>query len=143
MIIETVSVRETEDAGEALARRLPETPCVVALYGDLGAGKTAFVRGMARRLAPRDDVRSPTYTIVCEYTSGTLPLCHFDMYRITDEDSLLSIDFDSYLERAVCVIEWSENIEPWLPDERIDVKIEKTGGDARRITVTERGVTLC
>ena len=128
----TNSPGETEAIGAALGNIIkPGT--VIAYRGDLGAGKTAFTRGLARGLGCTEIVTSPTYTIVNEYLGGRIPLFHFDMYRIEDEDSLDSIGFYDYFGRGVIITEWSENI-PWaLPEHYIKVTIEKRGDDARRI----------
>ena len=124
---------ETELVGAELARYVLENQEeFVALYGDLGAGKTAFTRGFASVIAPEAAVCSPTYAIVNEYTSK-IPLFHFDMYRIEDEDSLDSIGFYDYFGRGVIITEWSENIPYALPEHYIKVTIEKRGDDARRI----------
>ena len=130
----TTSPAETEAVGAALAAHL--TPGVVVAYrGDLGAGKTAFTRGLARGLGILDPVTSPTYTIVNEYLSGRLPLFHFDMYRLRSADDLFDIGWDDYLERGgVCAVEWSENVEDALEDP-ITVTIEKLSDDDRRITI--------
>jgi len=130
----TTSPEETEKLGAALAQCLkPGT--VIAYTGDLGAGKTAFTRGLARGLGIRDPVTSPTYTIVNEYLSGRLPLFHFDMYRLSCSDDLFDIGWEDYLERGgVCAVEWSENVADALAD-AIGVCIEKTGENSRRITV--------
>ena len=134
MEILTHSPAETEAVGAALAKVL--TPgSVIAYRGDLGAGKTAFTRGLARGLGYADPVTSPTYTIVNEYLGGRLPLFHFDMYRLRSADDLWDIGWDDYLERGgVCAVEWSENVTEALEDP-ITVNIEKTGEDSRRITV--------
>ncbi len=131
----TNSPAETEAVGQALAAQL--TPGTVLAYrGDLGAGKTAFTRGLARGLGAMDTVTSPTYTIVNEYLSGRLPLFHFDMYRLGSADELFDIGWEDYLERGgVCAVEWSENVAEALEDP-IVVLIEKLGEDTRRITVT-------
>ncbi len=130
----TNSPMETESVGEQLAKIL--TPgTVIAYCGDLGAGKTAFTRGLARGLGCADMVTSPTYTIVNEYLSGRLPLFHFDMYRLRSSDDLFDIGWEDYLERGgVCAVEWSENVADALTD-AIRVRIEKLGEDTRRITV--------
>ena len=108
---------------------------VIAFRGDLGAGKTAFTRGLARGLGITDPVTSPTYTIVNEYLSGRLPLFHFDMYRLRSAEELFDIGWDDYLERGgVCAVEWSENVEDALEDP-IFVTIQKTGEDSRRIII--------
>ena len=130
----TNSPAETEAVGEALGRVLaPGT--VIAYQGDLGAGKTAFTRGLARGLGALERVTSPTYTIVNEYLSGRMPLFHFDMYRLGSSDELFDIGWEDYLERGgVCAVEWSENVADALQD-AIVVNIQKTGEDSRRITV--------
>ena len=134
MIYETNSPAQTEAAGEALAKvLLPGT--VIAYRGDLGAGKTAFTRGLARGLGCDDMVTSPTYTIVNEYLSGRLPLFHFDMYRLGSAEELWDIGWEDYLDRGgVCAVEWSENVEEAL-ESFILVNIEKTGDESRRITI--------
>ena len=130
----TNSPIETEAVGAALAQRLaPGT--IVAYRGDLGAGKTAFTRGLARGLGCGDIVTSPTYTIVNEYLSGRIPLFHFDMYRLGSSDDLWDIGWEDYLERGgVCAVEWSENVDDAMED-AIWVTIEKTGEESRRITI--------
>ena len=130
----TNSPEETEKVAEALGRCL-SAGTVLAYIGDLGAGKTAFTRGLARGLGCTDMVTSPTYTIVNEYISGRLPLFHFDMYRLRSSDDLFDIGWEDYLERGgVCAVEWSENVADAMED-AIAVRIEKLGGDQRRITI--------
>ena len=130
----TNSPAETEKLGAALANVL--TPgTVIAYRGDLGAGKTAFTRGLARGLGYPEMVTSPTYTIVNEYLGGRLPLFHFDMYRLHSSDELWDIGWEDYLERGgVCAVEWSENVADAMED-AISVTIEKLGETTRRITV--------
>ena len=130
----TNSPAETEAVGTALGNVLkPGT--ILAYRGDLGAGKTAFTRGLAKGLGCTDLVTSPTYTIVNEYLSGRLPLFHFDMYRLASSDDLWDIGWEDYLERGgVCAVEWSENVEDAL-ENAVSVTIEKLGEDARRITI--------
>ena len=130
----TNSAQETEQVGQALGTRLlPGT--VLAYEGDLGAGKTAFTRGLARGLGATEQVTSPTYTIVNEYLSGRIPLFHFDMYRLASADDLWDIGWEDYLERGgVCAVEWSENVAEAMED-AITVIIEKLGEDTRRITI--------
>ena len=131
----THSPAETEAVGAALAAKL-SPGAVIAYRGDLGAGKTAFTRGLARGLGIHDPVTSPTYTIVNEYLSGKMPLFHFDMYRLNTADDLFDIGWDDYLERGgVCAVEWSENVEDALEDP-ITVTIEKLSDNDRRITIT-------
>jgi tRNA threonylcarbamoyladenosine biosynthesis protein TsaE len=130
----TTGPAETEAVGCALAKCL-KAGSVVAYRGGLGAGKTAFTRGLARGLGIRDSVTSPTYTIVNEYLSGTMPLFHFDMYRLGSADDLFDIGWEDYLERGgVCAVEWSENVEDAM-ENAIFVRIEKTGEETRRITI--------
>ena len=125
---------ETEAVGAALARAL-HPGAVIAYRGDLGAGKTAFTRGLARGLGCSEQVTSPTYTIVNEYLSGKMPLFHFDMYRLGSADDLWDIGGDDYLDRmGVCAVEWSENVDEAMED-AIFVTIEKLGDVARRITI--------
>ena len=135
MTVVTHSPEETEALGARLAKKLiPGT--VIAYEGDLGAGKTAFTRGLAKGLGCHDPVTSPTYTIVNEYLSGRLPLFHFDMYRLSCADDLFDIGWEDYLERGgVCAVEWSENVEEALEDP-IRVSICKTGENSRTITIT-------
>ena len=130
----TNSPEETEALGERLAKIL--TPGTILAYrGDLGAGKTAFTRGLARGLDCREQVTSPTYTIVNEYLGGRLPLFHFDMYRLHSSDDLFDIGWDDYLDRnGICAVEWSENVADAMEDP-ITVTIEKIGENTRRITI--------
>ena len=130
----TNSPAETERIGAFLAEKL-QPGTVIAYRGDLGAGKTAFTRGIAKGLGCRDCVTSPTYTIVNEYLSGRMPLFHFDMYRLRSADDLFDIGWDDYLERGgVCAVEWSENVEEAL-ERFVLVNIEKIGDESRRITI--------
>ena len=137
----TFSVSETEEIGKLLATDLVNDktlPPFVALYGNLGVGKTAFVRGFVSLLSPSSAVRSPTFALVNEYRGGNRPIFHFDMYRIEDEDDLYSIGFYDYPNRGICIVEWSENIPYALPDEYFRVSIEKynpTNTDQRSITI--------
>ena len=134
MTYNTNSPEETEALGAALGRILP-AGTVVAYEGGLGAGKTAFTRGLARGLGCREPVTSPTYTIVNEYLSGRLPLFHFDMYRLRSSDDLWDIGWEDYLERGgVCAVEWSENAADAMAG-AVTVRIEKTGEESRRITL--------
>ena len=134
MTYTTHSPAQTEALGAALGRVLmPGT--VIAYRGDLGAGKTAFTRGLARGLGYAEPVTSPTYTIVNEYLGGRLPLFHFDMYRLRSSDDLWDIGWEDYLDRGgVCAVEWSENVEDALED-ALTVTIEKLGEESRRITI--------
>ena len=130
------SEQETEALGARFASALPGGT-VVAMYGDLGAGKTAFVRGMARGMGLDCRVSSPTFTIVNEYL-GKRDLIHFDMYRLSGADELFDIGWEDYLARgAVCAVEWSENVRDAFWGDEIVVRIEKTGENERRITIGE------
>ena len=139
----SLSPADTEAVGEELARLFEEgesLPPFIALYGDLGVGKTAFVRGFAGRLAPKARVKSPTFALVNEYKGEKLSVFHFDMYRISDEDELYSIGFYDYADRrGICLTEWSENIEFALPDSYLRAEIVKDDPentpDSRKITI--------
>ena len=130
----TYSPEETEALGEALGRRLRGGE-IIAYYGGLGAGKTAFTRGLARGLDISARVTSPTYTIVNEYLGGRLPLFHFDMYRLSSADDLFDIGWEDYLLRGgACAVEWSENVQEAL-ENAITVRIEKCSDETREITI--------
>ena len=129
---------ETEQLGQQFAAGL-QPGDVVAFYGDLGAGKTAFTRGIARGLGICEPVTSPTYTIVNEYLSGRLPLFHFDMYRLGSADDLFDIGWEDYLERGgICAVEWSENVEEAF-EQVICVDIRRVDDYTREITIERRG----
>ena len=133
-VFETNSEQETEKAGAEFAASLPDG-VVVAMYGELGSGKTAFVRGMARGMGIDCRVNSPTFTIVNEY-HGSRELIHFDMYRLNSGDELFDIGWEDYLGRgSVCAVEWSENVEDAFYGDEIIVRFEKTSPTGRRITV--------
>ena len=134
------SVDMTEALGRALAGRL-QPGDIVAFYGDLGAGKTAFTRGLAAGLGIREMVTSPTYTIVNEYLSGNLPLFHFDMYRLSDADDLFDIGWEDYLARGgICAVEWSERVDEVLQDAiRVTIRRDPANEDCRRITIDTGG----
>ena len=137
MVFFTCTEAETEALGERLGRALPSGGAVIALYGELGAGKTAFVRG----LEIDDAVVSPTFTIVNEF-SGKRELFHFDMYRLHDSDELFDIGWEDYLRRGgVCAVEWSENVPEAFDGTEIRVTIQKTSDTGREITI--EGVELC
>ncbi len=134
------SEHDTEQIGERLSKNLPDGT-VVAMYGDLGAGKTAFVRGMARGMGLSCRVSSPTFTIVNEYL-GERQLIHFDMYRLSSADELFDIGWEDYLARgAVCAVEWSENVRDAFFGDEVNVTIEKLSDNGRRITI--EGAELC
>ena len=126
---------ETEALGERFAAGLQGGSVIVAMYGDLGAGKTAFVRGMARGLGLSCRVSSPTFTIVNEYL-GERDLIRFDMYRLGSADELFEIGWEDYVNRGtVCAVEWSENVDGAFWGDEIKVTIEKTGDNTRKITI--------
>ena len=137
MQITTHSADETQALGQKLASRLAPGD-VIAYFGDLGAGKTAFTRGLAQGLGITDPVTSPTYTIVNEYLSGRIPLFHFDMYRLSSSDELFDIGWEDYLSRGgVCAVEWSEKVEDAFFGDEIVLRIEKLGDSERKITIEE------
>ena len=136
----TKSELETEKLGERLAKAV-SGGAVIAMYGDLGAGKTAFVRGMARGMGLTCRVSSPTFTIVNEYL-GERELIHFDMYRLSGAEELFDIGWEDYISRgAVCVVEWSENVQDAFFGDEIKVTIDKLSDTGRRISI--EGVELC
>ncbi len=129
--IYTTSADETEAVGKEFATALTtesSLPRFVAMEGDLGVGKTVFVRGFTSEISPAAAVRSPTFALVNDYTKrGGTPIYHFDVYRITDDDDLYSTGFYDYLrdKKAFCLVEWSENIRYAFPKEYFVVRIEK------------------
>lgn len=132
----TNSPEETEKLGGMLAHSLLEDkhPRFIAMYGDLGAGKTAFVRGSVGELVPDAEVCSPTYSIINEYSGDGITICHIDAYRITDDDDLYSCGFYDYIaDGAIILCEWSENIPFAIPNEHIKLEITKTGESSRHI----------
>ena len=132
--VNSASPSQTELCGRELAGAIREDsslPRFVAMYGDLGVGKTAFTRGFTAEFAPNASVKSPTFALVNEYGRGADAVFHFDMYRIEDEDDLYSIGFYDYLDRrGVCIVEWSEKIPFALPESYLKVTIEKISEDA-------------
>lgn len=138
MIIETKSARETGALGEFLGR-LARPGQIYTLVGDLGVGKTVFTQGFARGLGITEAVNSPTFTIVQVYEEGRLPFYHFDVYRIGDIEEMEEIGYDDYFfGDGVCLIEWADLIRELLPEQIVEVKIEKDlekGFDYRRITL--------
>ena len=128
---------ETESLGRRLIHALP-VPSFVALYGDLGAGKTALVRGMGAE-AGTSEVRSPTFTIVHEYETQP-KLIHFDAYRLADAEELRAIGFEEYLaQHAILVLEWAERVLEALPKERLELRLIGSGDDPREIQLTAYG----
>ncbi len=145
----TATTEETEAVGAALARALEADaalPRYIAMYGDLGVGKTAFVRGLASVLAPGRAIKSPTFALVHEHrVNGKAPLFHFDLYRIDSEDDLYSIGYDDYLDAGICVAEWCEKIPYAVPARRIEVCITKDAADVnmRHIDITSKERPSC
>ncbi len=139
MVFETHSAAETEAVGAQLAAALCGG-AVVAMFGGLGMGKTAFVRGMATVMCPNAEVSSPTFALVQDY-GGTPSLVHFDMYRIETWDDLYATGFFDYIDAgAVLAVEWSEQIEGALPEDAVRVVFERLSDTDRRITI--EGVAL-
>ena len=136
----TKNEKETEELGAKFAKNLPGGT-VIAMYGDLGAGKTAFVRGMAKGMGLTCRVTSPTFTIVNEYL-GDRELIHFDMYRLQNADELFDIGWEDYLSRgAICAVEWSENVRDAFTGDEITLTIEKLDDSTRKITI--EGAEIC
>ena len=139
-VLISASTEETEKIGADFANALlaeGKKSVFIALYGDLGVGKTAFTRGFTSAICDAR-VKSPTYTVVNEYRGGTVPVFHFDMYRIDGDDDLYSTGFYDYIDTGYLICEWSENIPFALPANRINITVEKTdNGDGRRITIEE------
>ena len=132
----TSSPLETEQVGEALCRRLlaeGKRRAFIALRGEMGVGKTAFTRGFSRPLSVTG-VKSPSYTVVNEYKGTPIPLFHFDLYRLTDEDDLLSVGYEDYLLRdGYLLCEWSERLGSHLPDDAVIVEIEREDDEDHRL----------
>ncbi|MBQ8732748.1 MAG: tRNA (adenosine(37)-N6)-threonylcarbamoyltransferase complex ATPase subunit type 1 TsaE [Oscillospiraceae bacterium] len=142
-VILTSSPAQTEALGEELARTLP-AGSVLALFGGMGMGKTCFARGIARGLGLADEVASPTFAIVSEHRltpegePAPIPLFHFDMFRISSEEELFFTGFYEYLEEGgILLIEWSENIQPWLPEGTHPITFERLSQEERRITLPQ------
>ena len=140
MVRETYSEQETFELGKEIGESA-QSGDVFTLEGDLGVGKTIFTKGLAYGLGVREDVVSPTFTIVQEYEDGRLPFYHFDVYRIGDVEEMDEIGYEDYVHgEGVCLIEWANLIEEILPETRIRIVIEKDlekGFDYRRITIQE------
>lgn len=135
----STSVNETEALARNFAKKLKHGD-FIAMYGDMGAGKTAFTRGLCSQLCPNEYVSSPTYTVVNEYAENGIRVCHFDMYRITDEDELYSIGFYDYTD-CIIVCEWTENIEYALPHSyyKVTITADPALPDTRKIVIEEPG----
>ncbi|MCD8321846.1 MAG: tRNA (adenosine(37)-N6)-threonylcarbamoyltransferase complex ATPase subunit type 1 TsaE [Oscillospiraceae bacterium] len=141
MVYITNSERETEALGERFGAAVTDGS-VAALYGDLGCGKTAFVRGMARGMGLDVPVTSPTFTIVNEYI-GSRSLFHFDMYRLSDAEELYDIGWEDYLGRnGVCAVEWSENVSGAFEGDEYVIRFSKLSDTQREISI-EGGPQKC
>ena len=133
--LKTASATETAELGKKIGSFI-SNPCVIAFCGGMGSGKTCFTTGFVKGIDYFGEVNSPTFAIVNEYLGGRLPIYHFDMYRISDEDELYSIGFYDYMdEDAVLVIEWSENIEDALPPDTIYIRFSNQNENNRTITI--------
>lgn len=128
------SEKETEEIG-SVAASLCKYPDFVALYGDMGSGKTVFMRGFAGALIPSARVSSPTYAILNVYEGDHVQINHFDMYRISSEEDLLSTGFEDVLDQGITVCEWSENITEFLPEDHLKIVFEKMDDLTRKITI--------
>ena len=141
MKIETFSAEETYKIGEQMGREA-KAGDVLCLLGDLGVGKTVFTQGFAAGLGITEPVSSPTFTIVQTYDEGRMPFYHFDVYRIGDVEEMDEVGFDEYVSgEGVSLIEWANLIEEILPENRVNITIEKDleqGFDFRKITIEER-----
>lgn len=141
--VKTTSPEETERVAEKLARSLGY-PAVISLVGDLGAGKTTFTKGFAKGLDIKENVTSPTFTIMNEYTSGRKPMYHFDMYRLSSLDEALELGFGEYFDlttlKGASIVEWAENTKGILPERHFEIEIKKLGDNAREISVEPKGL---
>lgn len=133
------SLEETRQFGIKLAQEL-QPGDVIALTGDLGAGKTTLSKSIASGLGIAETISSPTFTLVCEYHSGRLPLYHFDVYRVHDSDELFELGFEDYFHKGgVCIIEWADLLEAGLlPERSISIKLEYGSEDDERVLTIER-----
>ena len=138
MVIETYSPAETKRAGYEIGCRV-KPGSIYAIYGDLGVGKTVFTKGLAEGLGIKEDVNSPTFTILQIYEDGRIPLYHFDVYRIGDPEEMEEIGYEDYFYgQGVCLVEWANLIDELMPKETVSITIEKNpekGFDYRRITI--------
>lgn len=140
--IHSSSAADTERIGAELAKQIltnTSLPHFIALYGDLGVGKTAFTRGFVSVISPSARVKSPTFALVNQYKGEKTSVFHFDMYRIEDEDDLYSIGFFDYIENGICLCEWSENIQSSLPECHIKAEIVKDNSCDEQ----SRHISLC
>ena len=135
--ITTYSEQETIELAQNIeSEKFPNM--VICLDGDLGSGKTVFTKGFANSLEIEEDVTSPTFNIIKEYTSGELPLYHMDVYRLNGNVEDLGIE-EYYKKGGICIIEWSETIEDYLPKDRLDIRIKVVGEEKRVFVITPHG----
>ena len=130
----TKSPEETKKLAEDLVRKI-DTPVCIALFGELGAGKTVFVKGLAKGLGIEDTIKSPTFVLMRSY-SGRMNLHHIDLYRIKKGEEILPFE-ETLMDEGITAIEWAERAEEVLPDRRIEVKFKMLSGDSREITVND------
>ena len=136
MVYETYSPEETYKLGEKLGKKAKQGQ-IICLNGDLGVGKTAFIRGIAKYFNIENEVSSPTFSIINEYPTDKFTIYHFDMYRVNTPEDLESTGFFDYIDSGVMLIEWSENIENFIPKSAIKISIEKTSYENERIITIE------
>ena len=131
-LLHIASEKETERIGEAIGRA-SEPGTVVALIGDLGTGKTTLTKSIARGLGVTETVTSPTFNIIREYTTGRIPLYHFDVYRIGDPDEMFELGYEEYFYGdGICVVEWADIIEELLPEDAVIIRIERGADEEER-----------
>ena len=136
-VFESKSLADTERIAQIIAEKVKRGG-FLALYGGMGAGKTAFVRGLVKSLCPEclDLVHSPTFAIVNEYRGKNIDIFHFDLYRLTDEDDLYSTGFYDYIEQGgLTVTEWTELFEDAIPSDALKLRIEPIDETVRRFTL--------
>ena len=134
--IKSCSLSETENIAKNIAKNLVGNE-IIAFFGDLGVGKTAFIRGIAKYFKIENEVSSPTFSIINEYQTDKFTIYHFDMYRVNTPEDLESTGFFDYIDSGVMLIEWSENIENFIPKSAIKISIEKTSYENKRIITIE------
>jgi len=138
--MEAGSLSQTRDFAQAFAKAI-KPPMVILLNGDLGAGKTTFVREVAKALGSKDEVTSPTFTLLNVY-SAEFPIYHFDMYRLSSAEDAMNVGFEEYFDKntldGVCFVEWAENVEGLIKEVDYEVEILKVG-DTRRTFIVKEG----
>ena len=138
ILVESNSVLETEKLAKKIASKLKGNE-IITFYGDLGAGKTAFTRGFADYFGLKDDVSSPTFSLMNEYSNEKVKIYHFDMYRIKSLEDLESTGFFDYIGKGIILIEWSENIKEFINENVIEIKIDKISENSRRFEISGGG----